>query len=492
MKSNVQNGGASSQKQTAYLKRITDSIEKAQSNSKTNSFFKVASEGMSLHEKGVVAEILNNHRQIMDSDLAQNMIKTQNYGPLVPELWPIVAAWYPDFPLRELICVEGMTQPLSYLVFSRLLAGTSKSETIAGEQVETPTGLRTIHGAYPTGEIHGEQVQETDFTWDDSDKTATAAMAYYPLFTGADYLGKFMINITSSESQYSGKYVADAVNGDIITFKTDNANKYEITMDIQTGGLVIKQSAADANKVTLASVYYVWDIQTADKDNIPSLVEDLERIAIEAKPRALGLRWSVFAEYQKKTQFGADIRTDTSKRVLNLLYQYQVRYILDVMYNFSTGSEATITIPTANITVESKAQEVLQKLNEQAQVIAQTTGRMYGNRLVVGRKFRSWLESLPSTYVEMFPYDEDGYESPRKLCKFGQYIVFYDPHQADDAGFMTYRGNFWADAAYYLGEYMPVTPTDAVSLGVEVRSAFCSMEAHFYHKPNAVIPLKFQ
>nr|DAI54884.1 MAG TPA: Major capsid protein [Caudoviricetes sp.] len=491
MKTNVHGGGVSAQNNTMYLKRITDSIEKTQKNSTTNSYFKVATENMSVYDKGVVAEILNNHRQIMDSEPAQNMIKTQNYGPFVPELWPIVAAWYPDFPLRELICVQGMTQPLAYLVFSRLLAGTSKAETVAGEQVETPTGLRTIHGSYPTGEVHGEQVQAADFTWDGTDKTATAALVYFPLFTGADYLGKFMINITSTQTQFSGKYVADAVNGDTITFKTDNANKYEITMDIPTGGLTIKQTSASANEVTLASVYYVWDIQTADKDNIPSLVEDLERIAIEAKPRALGLRWSVFAEYEKKTQFGADIRTDTSKRVLNLLYQYQVRYILDVMYNFATGTEATITIPTSNITVESKAQEVLQLLNAQAQVIAQTTGRMYGNRLVVGRTFRSWLESLPSTYVEMYDYDEDGYESPRKLCKFGQYIVFYDPHMADDAGFMTYRGNFWADASYYVGEYMPVTPTDAVAIGVEVRSAFCSMEAHLYHKPNAVIPLKF-
>lgn len=492
MKSNVTTGEVTNQSSSKYLKRIIDSIETASKTPTAKSYFDVASEGMSIYDKGVVAEILNNHKRIMDSEPAQNMIKTQNYGPFVPELWPIVAAWYPDFPLRELVCVQGMTQPLAYLVFSRLLAGTSKSETVAGEQVETPTGLRTIHGSYPTGEVHGEELQASDFTWDAGSKVATAALVYFPLFTGADYLSKFMINITSNQAQYSGKYVPDTVSGDTITFKTDNVNKYQITMDIPTGGLMITQSSASANEVTNASVYYVWDIQTADKDNIPSLVEDLQRIAIEAKPRALGLRWSVFAEYEKKTQFGSDIRTDTSKRVLNLLYQYQVRYILDVMYNFSTGTKATITIPTSNITVESKAQEVLQSLNVQAQEIARTTGRMYGNRLVVGRTFRSWLESLPSTYVEMYPYDEDGYESPRKLCKFGQYIVFYDPHMADNAGFMTYRGSFWADAAYYLGEYMPVTPTDAVALGVEVRSAFCSMEAHFYHKPNAVIPLEFE
>ena len=256
--------------------------------------------------------------------------------------------------------------------------------------------------------------------------------------------------------------------------------------------MTIQESdAAVAVSVTEVSVYYVWDIQTETRDTIPSIEEDIILESMEARPRALGLQWSIFSEYVKKAQFGTDIRVDTTQRVLALMFQYQCRYILDTMYEYSTQEEETITIPTSNITVESKAQEVLQSLNKVGQKIALATGRMYGNRLVVGMDMRSWLESLPTTYFAPAPYDEKGYESPRKLGKFGPYEVYYDPNRATDTGFMTYRGSFWADAAYYLGEFMPIVPTDAIELGTRVRSAFCSMEAHKYHKPMAVIPIKF-
>lgn len=108
----------------------------------------------------------------------------------------------------------------------------------------------------------------------------------------------------------------------------------------------------------------------------------------------------------KKAQFGTDIRVDVTQRVLGLMFQYQCRYVLDTMYDFSTQDEVTITIPTSNITVESKAQEVLANLNKVGQKIAQATGRMYGNKLVVGMDMRSWLESLPSTYFTPAKYDE--------------------------------------------------------------------------------------
>ena len=60
--------------------------------------------------------------------------------------------------------------------------------------------------------------------------------------------------------------------------------------------------------------------------------------------------------------------------------------------------------------------------------------------------------------------------------------------EKDGEAFMTYRGDEWYDASYYLGIYMPMVPTDAIALGVTVRESFVSMEAHKYHKPTCVVP----
>lgn len=480
------------------LRRIEDSVKEVKQNPTTSKFFKFSMPDLkSVYDQGNQAMILNNMRKICDSDEMANFIQTSNYGPYIPELWPVVVAWYPEFPLKDLISVQSMDRPLAYMAFTSLKAGTNKADTVAGEMVETATGLRKIHGSYPTGEIHGEELTAEHLQYDNTEKTDTGALAYFPLTLAGDYSEMYAVNITSTDSDLNGKWVFGSVTGNTITFVKsgveDQPDEVGVTMDTQTGALVIKEkSTASATTVSLASVYYVWDIQFSDKETIPSIVEDIELLTAEAKPRALGLRWSIFSEYVKKSQFGTNIRVDVTKRCLSLMYQFQTRYILDRMYNFSTVTEQEISMPTGNITVEAKVQEVLETLNKgAAQIIAENTGRMYGNRLVVGRDFRSWLESLPNIYWEQDPKGDPGYESPRKLGTFGPYEVFYDPHQANDKGFMTYRGEFWADAAYYLGEFMPVVPTDAVTLGTDVRSAFCSMEAHKYHKPNAVVPLKF-
>lgn len=483
-----------SEKNKLYMKKVMDSIETVQKNPLTKKYFDFSKEELpTMQEKGVQARLLNNTKRIMDSAEMADFMKISSFGPYIPELWPIVVAWYPEFPLKDLICVQGMEQPLCYMAFSNLKTGTTKAPTVAGQLVETATGMRTINGAYPTGEVQGEILVEKDFQFDATDKTSTAALVYFPLTTALGYLEKFRVKIQSTDADLNGLWLPDHVSNDVISFMKKGAEKVLVTMDMPTGALTIQENdAASAVSVTEVSAYYVWDIQTETRDTIPSINEDIVLESMEARPRALGLQWSIFSEYVKKAQFGTDIRVDVTQRVLGLMFQYQCRYVLDTMYDFSTQDEVTITIPTSNITVESKAQEVLANLNKVGQKIAQATGRMYGNKLVVGMDMRSWLESLPSTYFTAAKYDEKGYEAPRKLGQFGPYEVFYDPNRDSSTGFMTYRGSFWADAAYYLGEFMPIVPTDAIELGTRVRSAFCSMEAHKYHKPMAVIPIKFE
>lgn len=477
------------------MQKITDSIEKASANSKIKPYFQLAKEDLKkLEDQGVEATILNNWKKIEDSAPMADFIKTSNFGPYIPELWPIVTAWYPEFPLKDLISVQGMDMPLAYIAVSKLKTATSKGEVQVGEMVETPTGMRQINGTYPTGEVQGEQLKAADFQFDDADNTNTAALVYYPLTIASGYLDKFMVSITDTNS-VTDKWAPDTVVNGVINFKCDGKVSTvieSVTMDIQTGSLVVTQTGDTTSQVSAAEAFYVWDIQYADDDTLPQLVEDITIETMEARPRAIGLKWSVFSEYVKKAQFGIDIREDVTKRVLSVIFQFQTRYILDTMYNFSTEQEVTITVPTANITVESKSQEVIKQLNVAAKKIALNTGRMFGNKLVVGMDMRSWLESLPNTYFTPARYDEKGYESPRVLGEYGPYQVFYDPHRETDKGFMTYKSNSsFYDAAYFLGEFMPVVPSDAIQLGTNVRAAFCSMEGHLYHKSNAVIPLKF-
>jgi len=455
-------------------------------------FMKVAdADCKDLHERGVVAGLLGNFQRIMDSDLGQTLTHSQDFGPYVMEVWPLVTAWYPDFPLKELISVQDMDKPLAYLFFSLLKAGTNKADTVSGDVVETATGLRTIRGRYPTGEIFGETILAADL--DTTGDSALALLAYSPLNVAAipGYDKKIRIKVTVSGTDTD--YIPLSIVGDTITMATVAAPTVatQVTLNIQTGLLTLGGiTKANISKVV---ANYVWNVDYATTENIQRVKEEVELRPMEATPRALMLEWTLFSEYLKKTQFGQDIRTDNTKRILKLMYDYQVRYILDEMYDYATGNSANafaITLPNStSISLDVQAANVMQQLKSCGNIIELASGRIEGNKIVVGKNFKSWVESLPSTWWKP-EAEAKGFSAPRKIGVFaGFYDVYYDNVRAAAEGFMTYRGDEWYDAAYYLGEYMPIVPTDAIALGVTVRSSFCSMESYRFDKPTCVVRL---
>lgn len=464
-----------------------------------DSYFKVAQEDCaSMYEKGVTAGLLNNFSKIMDSDRGQALTTSSDFGPYVMEVWPLVTAWYPDFPLKDLISVQDMDKPLAYMFFSVLKTGTSKASTNVGEVVETPLGMRTIRGKYPTGEITGESILDSQI-----DSTDGTVLAYCPLNVAVipGYLEKTKVTIKSGSN--AGTYKAyNTANGKVL-FKNGGTEVAETNLNIEIetgilGGAYITALHGSQNTEAV-TVNYVWNLDYATEKNIQRVKEEIELRPMEATPRALLLEWSIFSEYLKKSQFGQDIREDNTKRILNLLYQYQVRYIIDELFdnaegNAGSGAGVATTISlaiTSNYSIDVQVANVTKQLKVIANKIELASGRQEGNRIVVGYNFKSWVESLPNTYFQPAANDATSFSGPREIGTFGTFKIYYDPFRGADEAVMLYRGSEWYDAVYYLGEYMPIVPTDAIALGVTVRESFVSMEAYRLDKPTCIFPIKF-
>lgn len=469
-----------------------------------DSYYKVAEpELKTMQEKGVVSGIMNNFAKIMDSAEAQSFTKMSNFGPYVMEVWPLVTAWYPDFPLKDLISVQDMDKPLAYLFFSKLLTGTNKSDTLIGSAVETPLGMRTIRGKYPTGEIVGEQITKGQI--DSNDGTLTA---YAPLNTNTipGYLQKTRVIIAEGLSN-AGTYTAYTVEDGFVLFKTSagvSVAKSNLAIEESTGiisGDYVTGLASAASTDLALTINYVWNLDFATTENVQKVIEDIEMRPMEAVPRALMLEWTLFSEYLKKSQFGQDIREDNTKRILNLMYQYQVRYILDELYDGALGNPdggaghegnaTTISVALSGAySLEVQNAAIMKNFKAVGQRIELASGRMEGNKIVTGYNLKTYLESLPSNLFTPEKNDETAFSGPRKIGKWGIYDVYYDPFRAANEAFMTYRHpSNWYDAAYYLGEFMPIVPTDCIALAVTVRSSFVSMEAYKYDKPQCVFKL---
>lgn len=491
---------------TDYLsldaRRVTDSIAAARADKRTaKAMLKSEKLGnlTTLKERGIQAGILNNFsRAIQDSIDApatrgQQVNMMSDFGPYIPEVFPIVAAWYPDFPLKDLISVQDMNQDLAYLFFSKLVTGTNKAPTITGQVVETATGMRQINGYYPTGEIMGETIPEEQLEYDATTNELVAMTAYYALNTSGDYLEKFLINVYKDNAIVATLIATTVQNGKVMLVNSANPGVSNGSyMVVESGAIMLASADINIIKATTGvclNVNYVWNLDYAIQENIPKVKEQVERVEMRAIPRAIGMEWTIFAEALKKSQFNTDIRVENTKRVLDLLYQYQVRYILDTMWTYAAGAPGTITLNMSNnFSLDVQAADLMRQLKQYATQIEIATGRIEGNRLVVGKNLKSFLESLPTTWFKPVA-TPSGFSSPREIGTFGTFKVYYDPYRADNEAFMTYRGDQWFDAAFYCGIYLPIVPTDTVALGVTVRQSMVSMEAYKLHKPSAIVRL---
>lgn len=482
----------------AYVSRITDSCESARRTPVlARQMEAIKDSGLSIVEQGIEAQLLLNFKnKVMDriNDSAEGVTRGQqvatmaDFGPFVPEVLPVITAWYPEFPLRDLVSVQSMAQDLAYIITSELVTGTNKAPTLVGQIVENPMGQRKINGYYPTGVIMGEQIPGNQLVIENG--YIVGAVNYYALKTTPDYLEKFklVVDINGTKTTYRSNGV---VGGDVLLKNAETGAAVDgARWDIQSGGFYLPTTETTAENISIVA-NYVWNLDYAVDENIPKVKEQMKRTEMRAEPQALAMQWTIFAEALKKSQFKKDIRLENTKRVLDLLYQYQVRYILDDMYENALGAEATISIPETGIyNVEVASQRVMNALKQQATNIEYASGRMEGNRLVVGRNFKNWLESLPNTLFKPVAAP-DGFSSPREIGTYGSFKVYFDPRRGDDEGFITYRGSQWYDSAYYLGVFLPIVPMDAVAINVTVRQAFASMVAYKFDKPTCVIPLRF-
>lgn len=488
------------------MSRVTDSIALTRKSKRIteymnryDAFAKKHGMTLSVKDRGIQAGILNTFKRecekVCDSIDApatrgQQVNMMSDFGPYVPEVFPIVAAWYPDFPLKDLISVQDMSQDLAFLFFSKLVTGTNKAPTIVGQAVETATGMRQINGYYPTGEILGETIPSDQLEVDASNNI-TAVTAYFALNVSGDYIEKFKLDIYNGQdlnaSMIPAGVIGDKINLVPASAPTQAPASY---MLISSGGIFI--AAADAGgALTNPSINanYVWNLDYAIQENIPKVKEQVEKVEMRAIPRAIGMEWTIFAEALKKSQFGTDIRTENTKRVLNLMYQYQVRYILDTMWTFATGATGTIEIPqSTSISLDVQAANVAQQLKRYATQIELATGICEGNRLVVGKNLKAFFESLPNTWFQPEKYQAQ-WSTARKIGTFANCMIFYDPWRADDAAMMSFRGSEFWSAPFVMGIYLPIVPTDQVALGVTVRQSMVSMEAYKYRLPEAVTRL---
>ena len=498
--------------------RVCDAISAVSKKPASRTYYDSIANDLDFNSKGIVSQLLVNtenvlhdHGRISDSGVPTQrggrlqdsaLITQENYGPYVMELFPLVTAWYPEFPLKDLITVQTMNQPLGYLFFSELKVGTTKGDQKAGDIVETPLGKRNIKATYPTGEVYQEEILGTVGAGDTS---AQDVLAYFPLKyvnSGKDWLSKYKVVLTPDTSNPTTTYLLTGatLNGTTITFTAKGG--YNAEIDTTTGAITFTGFSGGESFKALCN--YVFQEDYANGDQMQTVVEEITKQVMEAQPRALAMEWSVFSEYLKKTQFGQDIREDNTKRMLDLLYQYQVRYILDDLeQNYSTASESSYDIAhtegidtvavvtTGTYSLDVVASKLTRDLKKLANVIEKVSGRMEGNRIVCGTNLKTFLESLPNTFFTPTPdanTGKYGFSAPREIGTFGTFKIYYDPTVGNTEAWMTYRGEEWYDSSYIMGEYLPVIPSDCVNIQVQVKSAFYSMEAYYFQKPQCVLP----
>ena len=89
-----------------FQKRISDSLDRINKSSAADQF-KLAQQDLGrIEDQGIQAGIMSNWDKVADSADGRAFMTTNNFGFLIYlELWPIITAWYPEFPF-ERTCIS--------------------------------------------------------------------------------------------------------------------------------------------------------------------------------------------------------------------------------------------------------------------------------------------------------------------------------------------------------------------------------------------------
>lgn len=444
---------------------------------------KKAINGLNDYQCATIAILADNvEKQLKAYKRAKNMSDanySEQVGPYIKHAMNIVSTLYTTMDLEELISIQPFKQKLGAFYFLNYTYATTKGDILAGETLFSATTKPKWSGNYSTQKVKNEAV-----TFGNVGANTVAALQYYPLYNPE------MLELTIEGGTGAGTYTFLTLVGSTISLQKNLGGAAVGTVSQLTGAVVL--SGNHAATITGATCTYKWNSEKfVNKNQIPRIKISVDEVIVQAERRNLLFEIMLDASYDFDQQFGRDMNAELQSTVTQALQNELAFLVLENMMDGATGNNGTTfsfnLTPDPQLSLQDHLQTFYVFLEDMSMQIYKNLGRGMGNKIVSGNDLMKVLRTLPSTIWEPIPNSD--IKGPYKAgVLLGKYSVFHNPAYEEDEFMMTYRGESWWEASYYLGTYLPMMQSKFMMFpDMHGEQGYLAMEAHRYMFPQHTV-----
>ena len=409
---------------------------------------KVAGEApMTAFEKYYAGQLFEN---IQKGNLYEGY--TQNPGNFKRDAFNIVSIAIQNTILPEIVSVQPMTTAAELIPILELRYGTDKGEVKAGDLVISSTGAGKTNKNYDSMTVENTPVAEG---------ASNFLTPFTPVTPGSVKIVKGNGTVVTDDAQ--GKLS----DGGKVNYATGEVTFGQTT----TAGTTISYTYNNG----IVPNYLYPELDGHNQNQVGDVTLGINPVLVEAEEHKLRAVYALTAAYRINKEYGVNMPLVFEQQVANEMNKERERYVMSDIFQNAAGGNAVVwsATPRPGVSDAEHAESLQIEINKAAaQVYTRTGGNLTVNYIVAGANVVAYMQKCVNFKSNEAPKNGGSFLAGT----LGTLKVYQTPAIGTNDFFMGAIGNDFWQAGYVVGDYLPITYTNPVTLAdFTTQAGWCSI-----------------
>ena len=396
----------------------------------------VGAKPMSSFEKYYAGQLFENlNKGNMFEGYTQGNFVGQNFRK---DAFNIVSLAIQNTILPEIVSVQPMSTAAQLLPIMEFKYGTDKGDVKAGDLILDATGAGKTNKNFDSKIIEGAEFG-----------------------TATKYLAAFTpIDAGSVKIVDGGTVITDDGNGALSDGGTINYATGEINV---TGALSADSKIAYTYNNSIVPNYLYSELDGHNTQQVGDVTIGIRPELIEAFEHKIRAVYALTAAYKINKEYGVNMPLEFEKQVANEMNKERERVVMNDIFTQAAGGNAVVwsATPRPGVSDAEHVESLPIAINlANAEIYNRTNGNLTPNFMVAGANVIAYLAKSKVFEANEAPKNGGSFMAG----KLGTLTVYQTPAIGTNDFFIGGIGNDFWQAGYIVGDYMPITYTNPVTL----------------------------
>lgn len=345
--------------------------------------------------------------------------------------------------LPEIVSTQAMSTAAELLPILEFKYGTTKGQTTAGDVALSADGMGKTDPRYDSATVKEHKLVAAS-------GVKKYLIPFTPITPGTVVIG----NVTDKDIV--------PVNG-VATLSDSTKVNYA------TGEVEFSEPLSTDKEISfkydnsIIPNYLYPELDGHNKQQVGDVVLGIKPILVEAEEHKLRAVYGLTAAYKLNKEYGVNMPMVFESQVANEMNKEKERVVFQDIFAQANGGNAVVWSATARPGVsDAEHAESLQIVINLAatEIYNRTGGNLIGNVVVGGANVAAYLQKCKGFTA----YDAPANGGSYLAGKLGTMNVYVTPALAANDFFIGAVGNDFWQAGYIIGDYMPITKTNPITL----------------------------